>query len=129
MKDYALAAIAGIWLTDGLSLLLAPRFIVERLREVISQQPTIWTWQWLSVVAGAVLLVTGLSLPYQPLWLLTALAMLAKGLFLAIGPTTLRTRLVEWSLSREEIDYRFVGIGLCTLAVLLLHALGWLGQE
>jgi hypothetical protein len=27
------------------------------------------------------------------------------------------------------VDYRFVGIGLCTLAALLLHALGWLGQE
>jgi len=33
--------------------------------------------------------------------------------------------------SREivDLDYRFVGIGLCTLAALLLHALGWLGQE
>ena len=46
MQDYTLAAIAGIWLADGLSLLLAPRFVVERLREVIRQQPTIWTWQW-----------------------------------------------------------------------------------
>ena len=66
MKDYALAAIAGIWLADGLSLLLAPRFVVERLREVIRQQPAIWTWQWLSVVAGAVLLFTALPLRYQP---------------------------------------------------------------
>ena len=129
MKDYALAAIAGIWLADGLSLLLAPRFVVERLREVIRQQPTIWTWQWLSVVAGAVLLVAALPLPYQPLWVLTALAMLAKGLFLALGPENWRSRLVGWSLNREDVDYRFVGIGLCTLAALLLHALGWLGRE
>ena len=129
MQDYALAAIAGIWLADGLSLLFIPRFVVERLREVIRQQPTIWTWQWLSVVAGAVLLVTALPLPYQPLWVLTALAMLAKGLFLALGPGSWRSRLVDWSLNREDVDYRFVGIGLCTLAALLLHALGWLGRE
>lgn len=129
MKDYALAAIAGIWLADGLSLLLVPRFVVERLREVIRQQPTIWTWQWLSVVAGAVLLVAALPLRYQPLWVLTALAMLTKGLFLALGPESWRSRLVGWCLNREDVDYRFVGIGLCTLAALLLHALGWLGQE
>ncbi len=129
MKDYALAAIAGIWLADGLSLLLVPRFVVERLREVIRQQPTIWTWQWLSVIAGAVLLVAALPLRYQPLWILTALAMLTKGLFLALGPESWRSRLVGWCLNREDVDYRFVGIGLCTLAALLLHALGWLGQE
>jgi uncharacterized protein YjeT (DUF2065 family) len=129
MKDYALAAIAGIWLADGLSLLLVPRFVVERLREVIRQQPTIWTWQWLSVVAGAILLIAALPLRYQPLWFLTALCMLIKGIFLALGPKTWRLRLVEWGLNREDVDYRFVGIGLCTLAALLLHALGWLGQE
>ena len=129
MKDYALAAIAGIWLADGLSLLLAPRFVLERLREVIRQQPAIWTCQWLSVVAGAVLLITALPLRYQPLWVLTALAMLTKGLFLALGPEKWRSRLVEWCLNREDVDYRFVGIALCTLAALLLHALGWLGQE
>ena len=129
MQDYALAAIAGIWLADGLSLLFIPRFVVERLREVIRQQPAIWTWQWLSVVAGAVLLFTALPLRYQPLWVLTALAMLTKGLFLVLGPEKWRSRLVEWCLNREDVDYRFVGIGLCTLAALLLHALGWLGQE
>ncbi len=129
MRDYALAAIAGIWLADGCSLLLAPRFMVERLREVIRQQPAIWTWQWLSVVAGAVLLIAALPLMYQPLWIVTALAMLIKGGFLALGPEKMRSRLVEWCLSRDDVDYRFVGIGLCTLAALLLHALGWLGPS
>ncbi len=124
-----MAAIAGIWLADGLSLLLVPLFMVERLREVIRQQPTIWTWQWLSVVAGAVLLFAALPLRYQPLWILTALAMLIKGVFLAMGPEVWRSRLVEWCLNRDDVDYRFVGIGLCTLAALLLHALGWLGQD
>jgi hypothetical protein len=27
------------------------------------------------------------------------------------------------------VDYRFWGLGLCTLAVLLLHALGWIGNR
>jgi uncharacterized protein YjeT (DUF2065 family) len=124
MRDYALAAIAGIWLADGCSLLLTPRFMVERLREVIRQQPAIWTWQWLSVAAGAVLLIAALPLMYQPLWIMTTLAMLIKGVFLALGPETWRSDLVEWCLSLDDVDYRFVGIGLCALAALLLHALG-----
>ena len=52
-----------------------------------------------------------------------------KGVFLAMGPEAWRSRLVEWCLNRDDVDYRFVGIGLCTLAALLLHALGWLGQD
>ncbi|MFO0707494.1 MAG: hypothetical protein U0412_11640 [Nitrospira sp.] len=126
MKDYVLAAIAGIWLADGLSLLIAPRFVVERLREALQQQPSLWTWQWLSVMAGTALLTAGWSLPLQPLWLLTALAMIGKGTLLAAGPGRWREKLVSWGLSREDVDYRFVGLGLCALAVLLLHALGWL---
>ena len=27
----------------------------------------------------------------------------------------------------KDIDYRIRGLGLCTLAVLLLYALGWIG--
>jgi len=30
---------------------------------------------------------------------------------------------------REDIDYRFCGLGLCTLAILLLYALGWIGRS
>lgn len=29
----------------------------------------------------------------------------------------------------EDIDYRIRGLGLCTLAVLLLYALGWIGRS
>jgi hypothetical protein len=126
VREYVLAAIAGIWLADGLSLLLAPRFVVERLREAQQQQPSLWTWQWLSVMTGIALLIAGWALPLQPLWQLTALVMIAKGTLLAAGPGRWRETLVSWGLSREDVDYRFVGLSLCTLAVLLLHALGWL---
>lgn len=122
-----MAAIAGIWLADGLSLLLAPRFVIEHLRDAVGQQPAIRNWQWLPVAAGTFLLVAGLPLHYQPLWILTALCMIVKGLVLASGPATWRARLLEWGLNREDVDYRFVGIWLCALAALLLRALGWGG--
>jgi hypothetical protein len=54
-------------------------------------------------------------------------AMIVKGLFLALGPARIRKDVLEWCLQREDVDYRFWGLGLCTLAILLLHALGWLG--
>jgi len=44
--------------------------------------------------------------------------MIAKGAFLSIRPV------IEWNVGREDIDYCFWGLGLCVLAVLLLHALG-----
>ena len=129
MNDYALAAIAGIWLADGASLLIAPRFVIERVRETLAGNPSLWIWQLVSVFAGIVLLVGTLELSYQPLWALTATAMMAKGMFLAWGSPGWRAIVIEWCLHREDVDYRFFGLGLCTLAVLLLHALGWLGHE
>ena len=53
--------------------------------------------------------------------------MIAKGLFLWLGPIALRERVITWCAAREDVDYRLWGLGLCTLAVLLLHALGWIG--
>ncbi|MGA6827767.1 hypothetical protein ACO9S2_09165 [Nitrospira sp. NS4] len=129
MNEYALAAIAGIWLADGLSLLVAPRFVVERVRETLQGNPSLLIWQLVSVVAGIVLLVGTLEFRYQPLWTLTATSMMTKGLFLAWGSPAWRAIVIGWCLQREDVDYRFLGIGLCTLAVLLLHALGWLGHE
>ena len=129
MNKYALAAIAGIWLADGLSLLIAPRFVVERVRETLRGNPSLWIWQLVSVVAGIVLLVGTLDFRYQPLWTITSASMMTKGLFLAWGSPAWRSIVIEWCLHREDVDYRFFGLGLCTLAVLLLHALGWLGQE
>lgn len=129
MNHYVLAAIAGIWLADGISLLVAPRFVIERVRETLQGSPALWLWQLISTMAGIVLLLGTLEFPYQPLWTITAIVMMLKGMFLAWGSPAWRSLLVEWCLQREDVDYRFVGIGLCTLAVLLLHALGWLGHD
>jgi hypothetical protein len=128
MKDYALAFLAGIWLADGVSLLLAPRVVMERLREITLKVPGIFRWQILSLVAGVALLFLGLDLIYQPIWIIVASGMIGKGLLLWLGPAKLRERVLAWCVAREDVDYRFWGLGLCALAMLLLHALGWMGQ-
>ena len=128
MKEYILAALAGIWAADGMLLLMAPRTMMGLVREMTTDNPNVFRWQILTVAAGLLLLVLGWNLSYQPLWSLTALAMIVKGLFLWLADQDVRNRIVSWCLVREDVDYRFIGIGLCTLAVLLLHALGWLGN-
>ncbi len=129
MKEYALAMIAGMWLADGVVLLAVPRFIIDHGRTAIQSNIALWPWQLFAVVAGLVLFWAGLELRYQPLWICTAGGMICKGLFLSLAPAPWRDRIVAWSLGREDVDYRFWGLGLCALAVLLLHALGWIGQE
>lgn len=125
---YVLAAIAGVWAADGLSLLLAPRHVVTRVREVLAISPAVLRWEALATCLGIVLIVSTKELRYQPLWVITGIAMIVKGLFLATGPEPWRRRILEWCLTREDIDYRFWGLGLCALALLLLDALGWLGD-
>ncbi len=128
MKEYALACLAGVWLADGVALLSAPRFVMDRAREIVLNKPGLLRWQILAVAAGFALLILGLDLPYGLLWLIIGIGMMLKGLFLLLGPGTLRQHFLEWCLTRENVDYRFWGLGLCTLAVLLLHALGWIGR-
>jgi len=128
MKEYALAFLAGVWLADGLSLLIVPRPLIDRFREIALSTPGLFRWQALTAAAGIALLVLGFDLAYRPLWILTGMGMVAKGLFLWLGPIALRERMIEWCATREDVDYRLWGLGLCTLAVLLLHALGWIGH-
>jgi hypothetical protein len=128
MKDYPLAFLAGIWLADGISLLIAPRMVMDRLREVVLKNPGIFRWEVLAIAAGLALLILGSDLAYRPLWIITAVGMILKGFFLWLGPAELRERVLAWCVAREDVDYRFWGLGLCALAVLLLHALGWIGQ-
>ncbi|MFM8551509.1 MAG: hypothetical protein ACKOCD_04225 [Nitrospiraceae bacterium] len=125
---YVLAAIAGIWMADGLALLVAPSRVMARVREVLTLSPSLLRWEGASVCLGLLLFWGTVGFHYQPLWAVTGLAMVAKGLFLALGPEQLRRQVVDWCLQREDVDCRFWGLALCTLALLLLHALGWLGN-
>jgi len=128
MKHDALGFLAGIWLTDGIALLIAPSAVIAQVRLAIAQMPGFFRWQVVVIAAGLVLLLLGQDLAYQPLWTVTALGMMVKGWLLWLGPAGWRARLVDWCLTREEVDYRLWGLGLCALAVLLLHALGWIGH-
>jgi hypothetical protein len=128
MTRYMLAAIAGIWMADGLSLVFFPSFVVKKTQDVLSQAPQLLRWEIVGIWLGLVLLLFTQHLPYQPLWWTTGTAMVAKGWFMVWGPPTWRDPILRWCLTREAVDYRFVGVGLCALAVLLLHAVGLLGE-
>ncbi len=120
---YFLAAIAIIWLADGLALLIAPRSVITLLREGLTASPKLLRWEAVAAALGAGLLLASPGLWLGSLWGLTGALMMVKGLFLALGPPALRRGVLDWWLSREDVDYRFWGIGLCTLAVLMFHAL------
>ncbi len=123
--EYVLAAISGIWIADGLSLLVAPKQVIARVREVVELSPRILKWEAFASLLGLILLLGTQDLSYHLLWLIIGASMVLKGLFLAWGPEPLRDRVLTWCLQRDDIDYRFWGLGLCTIAILLLHALEW----
>jgi hypothetical protein len=52
-----------------------------------------------------------------------------QGAFLAIETHSWRGPVIDWCVGREDVGYRFRGLGLCMLAVLLLHALGWIDRS
>ena len=124
LMRYILGAMAAMWLADGLALLSVPLLVIRRIEESLQRHPHLLRWQAADMCLGALLIVFSAELPYQPLWAITGVAMSLKGSLLAWGPETWRASLLAWCFAREAIDYRFVGLGLCALAVLLLHALG-----
>ena len=126
MTRYILAAIAGMWMADGLALLSAPLLVIRRLQESLDQSPQLLRWQTIGIGLGIILLLWSTPLPYQPLWWMTGAIMVIKSAFLIWSPDAWRAPLLSWCFTREAVDYRFFGLWLCTLAVLLLHALGLL---
>jgi hypothetical protein len=123
---YVLAMIAGIWMADGLALLVAPRQVMAQVRDVLAVSPKLLSWEGLAVALGVSLFVGTRGLHYDVLWAVTSGAMVAKGMFLMTGPDRWRQSVLEWCLRRDDVDYRFWG---CALSVLLLHASGWIGAE
>ncbi len=122
---HLLIGIAIIWLVDGLSLLLAPRYVITQIRELLTVSPSIIQWEGLSIVLGMILLWSSGNLRYTYLWILLGCTMVGKGFLLTLSSEKLREHVVEWCLAREDIDYRFWGLGLCALALILLDALRW----
>ena len=124
--SYLLMAIAGLWMADGLALLVAPLWIVGQVRQALSTSPSLLKWSGLTLVGGMILLLQASELTYQVLWMVTGFAMVAKGGFFLLSNDDMRQSVLQWGLSREAVDYRFWGLGLCTLSLLLIHASGWL---
>jgi hypothetical protein len=81
-------------------------------------------WELLAIIGGVFLFSAAHELPYQWLWMVTAGGMIAKGAFLSIRPHSWREPVIGWCVGREDVDCRF-----WALAILLLHALGWIGRR
>lgn len=124
--SYLLMAIAGLWMADGLALLVAPLRIVGQVRQALATAPSLPKWSGLTLVGGMILLLQASDLAYPGVWMVAGFAMVAKGGFFLLSNDDMRQFVLEWCLSREAVDYRFWGLGLCTLSVLLIHACGWL---
>ncbi len=124
--SYLLMAIAGLWMADGLALLAAPLWIVGQIKHAFSTSPSLTKWSWVTLVAGMILLLQAADLTYPGLWIVTGVAMVAKGGFFLLSDDETRHSVLNWCLSREAVDYRFWGLGLCTLSLLLIHSVGWL---
>ena len=96
MKDYALAALAWIWPDDGIALLVAPRYIITQVRELLPQSPAILRWELIAILGGVFLFFAAPELPYQWLWMVTAGGMIAKGGFMSIGRPYWRGPVIAW---------------------------------
>lgn len=125
---YLLMAIAGLWLADGLALLVAPLWIIGQIKQALLASPSMIKWSWVTLVAGMILLFQASDLAYQGLWVVVGVAMVAKGGFFLLSNEEARHAVVHWCLSREAVDYRFWGLGLCALSMLLIQALGGFGS-
>jgi hypothetical protein len=128
-KDLLLPLLAGVWMLDGLCLLAIPLLIVQNVRELLARSPRMLYWEIVSIILGSVLIATSWDGSSWLLWSGVGSTMIAKGLFLLAGPSSWRQPAIEWCLSREAVDYRFVGLGLVTLALLLFRTLGWLAHS
>jgi len=120
---YLLFIIAGLWMADGLVLLLAPDRMMTLLRQTVKVAPSLLKWGGVAAVLGMALIVGTNELSYHLFWVLIGVAMIGKGIFLLWAPEEWQRSVIGWCLGREPIDYRFWGLGLCALSLLLLNAL------
>ena len=112
-------------MADGVALIFTPERVIATVRNSLVSSPGFLRWGGLAAILGLFLLAGTRGIPYQPLWIIVGLSMVAKGVFLYAGSDVWRLRIVKWCLEREPVDYRIWGLGLCTLSILLLDALNW----
>jgi len=54
--SYLLMAIAGLWMADGVALLVAPLWTVGQVRQALSISPSLVKWSGVTLAAGLILL-------------------------------------------------------------------------
>jgi len=120
-----LAALAGVCLANSIALRVAPCYVITQARELLQQFPAILRWELLPIIGGVFLLFAraGTALPMA----LDGDGRIRdhQGAFLSIETHSRRRPVIDWWVGQAGVDYRFRGLGLCTLAILLLYALGW----
>lgn len=98
--------------------------MIGQIRQTLVASPSMRRWSGVTLVAGMILLLEASALTCQGLWMVIGVAMVVKGgFFLLSNEDTCRSAL-QWCVSREAVDDRFWGLGLCALSMLLIHALG-----
>ena len=106
-------AIAGLWLADGVALLVAPLWIVGRMKSILEASPAMTKWSGVTLVAGLLLLFAASDLEYRAVWMAAGAAMAAKGGFFLLAHDDSRRAVLQWCVSRDAVDYRFAGLALC----------------
>ena len=119
MLHALLLTLCAVWLLDGVALLAHPRGVITALRQFVEVQGGVQRWWALTSGLGLVLFWLPAAFPHRSWWILVGSLMLAKGAFLGTAPDRWRSPVLAWCLTREEVDYRFWGLGLCTLAIVL----------
>ena len=103
--------------------------MIGQIRQTLVASPSMRRWSGVTLVAGMILLLEASDLTCQGLWMVIGVAMVVKGgFFLLSNEDTCRSAL-QWCVSREAVDDRFWGLGLCALSMLLIHALGGFGAQ
>lgn len=103
--------------------------MMGQIRQALVASPLLRRWSGLTLVAGMILLLEASDLTYQGLWMFIGVAMVVKGGFLLLSNEDTCRSVLQWCLSREAVDYRFWGLGLCALSMLLIQALGGFGAQ
>ena len=96
-----MAALAGVWLADGIALLVAPHYIITPVHNLLQQSPAILRWELVAIIGGVFLFFSAQELPYQWLWMMTAGGMNAKGAFLSIETHSWRGPVIVWCIGRR----------------------------
>jgi hypothetical protein len=61
--------IAGLWMADGVALLIAPERLIATLRQSLIAAPGFLKWGGVAALLGIFLLFGTRGVPYQPLWM------------------------------------------------------------